>query len=161
MIFFTIIAAQYLELAYRTSETAFDSPWEPVLWPARLAMPIGGLLLTLQGIPELFRAFHKIGKERERYFVMALPVYLIALLWLVMAVFAPDMTPGGEWFTDLMKARPGLSKPIIGSIMLGTMIFVIFIGFTISFTLIFLAFIFGIWGSNFKLTTLLMTLNTN
>jgi len=45
--------------------------------------------------------------------------------------------------------------------MLGAMIFVIFIGFPISFTLIFLAFIFGIWGSNFKLTTLLMTLNTN
>ncbi|MEM6409007.1 MAG: TRAP transporter large permease subunit, partial [Pseudomonadota bacterium] len=33
--------------------------------------------------------------------------------------------------------------------------------FPISFTLIFLAFVFGIWGSNFKLTTLLMTLNTN
>ncbi|MDB0018442.1 TRAP transporter large permease subunit, partial [Planktomarina temperata] len=40
-------------------------------------------------------------------------------------------------------------------------LFVIFIGFPISFTLIFLAFVFGIWGSNFKLTTLLMTLNTN
>jgi TRAP-type mannitol/chloroaromatic compound transport system permease large subunit/TRAP-type mannitol/chloroaromatic compound transport system permease small subunit len=161
MIFFTIIAAQYWELAYRTGETAFDSPWEPVLWPARLAMPIGGLLLTLQGIPELFRAFHKMGKEREGYFVIALPIYLIVLVWLVMAVFVPDMTPGGEWFTDLMKARPGLSKPTIGLIMLGAMIFVIFVGFPISFTLIFLAFIFGIWGSNFKLTTLLMTLNTN
>jgi TRAP-type mannitol/chloroaromatic compound transport system permease large subunit len=45
--------------------------------------------------------------------------------------------------------------------MLGAMLFVIFIGFPISFTLIFLAFVFGIWGSNFKLTTLLMTLNTN
>ncbi len=31
MIFFTIIAAQYWELAYRTGETAFDSPWEPCL----------------------------------------------------------------------------------------------------------------------------------
>ncbi|MDA9235742.1 TRAP transporter large permease subunit [bacterium] len=56
---------------------------------------------------------------------------------------------------------PGLSKPTIGLIMLGAMLFVIFIGFPISFTLIFLAFVFGIWGSNFKLTTLLMTLNTN
>ena len=161
MIFFTIIAAQYWELAYRTGETAFDSPWEPLLWPARLAMPVGGLLLLLQGFPELFRAFHKMGKERERYFVMALPIYFIALFWLVMAVFIPDVTPGGEWFTDIMSSRPGLSKPIIGLIMLAAMIFVIFIGFPISFTLIFLAFVFGIWGSNFKLTTLLMTLNTN
>jgi TRAP-type mannitol/chloroaromatic compound transport system permease large subunit len=78
-----------------------------------------------------------------------------------MAVFFPDLTPGGEWFTDIMSTRPGLSKPTIGMIMLAAMIFVIFIGFPISFTLIFLAFVFGIWGSNFKLTTLLMTLNTN
>ncbi len=161
MLFFTIIAAQYWELAYRTGETAFDSPWQPLLWPARLAMPVGGLLLLLQGFPELFRAFHKMGKERERYFVMALPIYLVALFWLVMAVFYPDITPGGEWFTDIMSSRPGLSKPTIGLIMLGAMIFVIFIGFPISFTLIFLAFVFGIWGANFKLTTLLMTLNTN
>ena len=161
MLFFTIIAAQYWELAYRTGETAFDSPWQPLLWPARLAMPVGGLLLLLQGFPELFRAFHKMGKERERYFVMALPVYFMALFWLVMAVFYPDITPGGEWFTDLMSSRPGLSKPTIGLIMLAAMIFVIFIGFPISFTLIFLAFVFGIWGANFKLTTLLMTLNTN
>ena len=161
MLFFTIIAAQYWELAYRTGETAFDSPWQPLLWPARLAMPVGGLLLLLQGFPELFRAFHKMGKERERYFVMALPIYFMALFWLVMAVFYPDITPGGEWFTDLMSSRPGLSKPTIGLIMLAAMIFVIFIGFPISFTLIFLAFVFGIWGANFKLTTLLMTLNTN
>ena len=161
MLFFTIIAAQYWELAYRTGETAFDSPWQPLLWPARLAMPVGGLLLLLQGFPELFRAFHKMGKERERYFVMALPIYFMALFWLVMAVFYPDITPGGEWFTDLMSSRPGLSKSTIGLIMLAAMIFVIFIGFPISFTLIFLAFVFGIWGANFKLTTLLMTLNTN
>ena len=50
-----------------------DSAWGPLLWPARLAMPVGGLLLTLQGIPEIFRAFHKMGKERERLFVRVLP----------------------------------------------------------------------------------------
>ena len=36
-----------------------------------LAMPIGGFLLLIQGLPEIFRAFHKMGKERERKFVMA------------------------------------------------------------------------------------------
>ena len=103
MIFFTIIAAQYWELAYRTGETAFDSPWEPLLWPARLAMPVGGLLLLLQGFPELFRAFHKMGKMT--LFVMALPIYFITLFGLVLAVFIPDVTPGGEWFTDIMSSR--------------------------------------------------------
>ncbi len=162
MIFFTIVAAQFWWLAYSTGETMqIDSAWGPLLWPARTAMPVGGFLLMLQGIPEIFRAFHQMGKERERWFLRAMPVYLIGLTWLVLAIFAPDWVPGGEWFTDLMKARPGLDKSTIGLIMLVAMLFVIFIGFPISFTLIFLAFVFGIWGSNFKLTTLLMTLNTN
>ena len=162
MIFFTIVSAQYWQLAYETGERlALDSAWQPILWPARLAMPIGGLLLLLQGLPEIFRAFHKMGKEREKWFVRFLPAYVIGLIWLSLAIFAPDVVPGGAWFTDLMSARPSLDKPTIGLIMLGAMLFVIFIGFPIAFTLIFLAFVFGIWGSNFKLTTLLMTLNTN
>lgn len=162
MIFFTVVASEFWWLAYSTSETlALDSAWGPLLWPARLAMPVGGFLLLLQGIPEIFRAFHKMGKERERWFVRFLPIYLIGLIWLVLAIFTPDIVPGGAWFTELMAARPNLDKPTIGLIMLTAMLFVIFIGFPISFTLIFLAFVFGIWGSNFKLTTLLMTLNTN
>lgn len=162
MIFFTIVASQFWWLAFSKGETMqIDSAWGPLLWPARTAMPVGAFLLLLQGIPEIFRAFHKMGKDRERWFVRLLPLYLIGLIWLVLAVFLPDTVPGGEWFTDVMKARPGLSKPTIGLIMLGAMLFVIFIGFPISFTLIFLGFVFGIWGSNFKLTTLLLTLNTN
>lgn len=162
MIFFTVVASQFWWLAFSKGETMqIDSAWGPLLWPARTAMPVGGVLLLLQGLPEIFRAFYKMGKERERLFLRALPIYLIGLAWLVLAVFVPDWVPGGEWFSDLMKSRPGLSKPTIGLIMLGAMLFVIFIGFPISFTLIFLGFVFGIWGANFKLTTLLMTLNTN
>lgn len=162
MIFFTIVSAQFWWLAFSTGETMqIDSAWGPLLWPARTAMPVGAFLLTIQGIPEIFRAFHKMGKARERWFVRALPIYLIGLIWLVLAIFAPDFVPGGAWFTEMMSARPNLDKPTIGLIMLGAMLFVIFIGFPIAFTLIFLAFVFGIWGSNFKLTTLLMTLNTN
>jgi len=162
MIFFTIISAKFWWLAFSTGETMqVDSAWGPLLWPARLAMPVGAFLLAIQGIPEIFRAFHKMGKARERWFLRAMPIYLILLVWLLLAVFVPDMVPGGAWFTDLMSARPNIPKPIIGLIMLGAMLFVIFIGFPIAFTLIFLAFVFGIWGANFKLTTLLMTLNTN
>jgi len=162
MIFFTVVTSDFWWLAFSRGETMqVDSAWGPLLWPARLAMPVGAILLLLQGLPEIFRAFHKMGKERERLFVRALPVYIIALTWLVMAVFHPSMVPGGESFSDLMSARPNLDKATIGLIMLGAMLFVIFIGFPIAFTLIFLAFVFGIWGGNFKLTTLLMTLNTN
>ncbi|MEO0343429.1 MAG: TRAP transporter large permease subunit [Pseudomonadota bacterium] len=162
MIFFTVVSAQFWWLAYSTGETMqIDSAWGPLLWPARTAMPVGGFLLLIQGIPEIFRAFYKMGREREIWFLRAMPVYLIGLIWLAMAIFMPEITPGGEWFTDAMAQRPALDKATIGLMMLGAMLFVIFIGFPISFTLIFLAFVFGIWGSNFKLTTLLMTLNTN
>jgi TRAP-type mannitol/chloroaromatic compound transport system permease large subunit/TRAP-type mannitol/chloroaromatic compound transport system permease small subunit len=162
MIFFTVIASDFWWLAFSRGETMqVDSAWGPLLWPARLAMPVGAFLLMLQGLPEIFRAFHKMGKERERWFVRALPVYIIALTWLILAVFHPSMIPGGESFSDLMSARSNMDKATIGLIMLGAMLFVIFIGFPIAFTLIFLAFVFGIWGANFKLTTLLMTLNTN
>ena len=82
ILFFRIIAAQYWEVAYRTSETAFDSPWELFLWPARSAMPVSGFLLVLQSFLELFRVFQKKGKEREYYFILAMPAHLILLIWL-------------------------------------------------------------------------------
>ncbi|GFE64200.1 TRAP transporter large permease [Litoreibacter roseus] len=50
------------------------------------------------------------------------------------------------------------SNEIIGLLMIGAMLFAIFIGFPISFTLIFLGIIFGAWGFGIKLTIFLMTL---
>ena len=160
MALFTWISTDFFIVAYTTGETAFDSTWSPVLWPARIAMPIGGALLFLQGFSELFRAFHKMGKDRERKFLWG-TAFVLAVIALEMTV--PNILPIFEWVTSLFE-RGGffdIPKPMIGLIMLGAMIFVIFIGFPISFTLIFLAFGFGIWGLNFKLTGLLMTLNTN
>ena len=160
MALFTWISTDFFIVAYTTGETAFDSTWSPVLWPARIAMPIGGALLFLQGFSELFRAFHKMGKERERKFLWG-TVAILAVI--AIEIYVPNILPIFEWVTSLFE-RGGffdIPKPMIGLIMLGAMIFVIFIGFPISFTLIFLAFGFGIWGLNFKLTGLLMTLNTN
>ena len=126
-------------------------------------MPVGAFLLLLQGFPELFRAFHQMGWERERKFLRILPFYFIALFLVTLAVFFPDVLPLGDWWTDQF-GREGLlaiDKPTIGLIMLGAMLFTIFVGFPISFTLIFLGFVFGTWGANFKLATFLMTLQTN
>ncbi|PTX56299.1 tripartite ATP-independent transporter DctM subunit [Litoreibacter ponti] len=50
------------------------------------------------------------------------------------------------------------SNEIIGLLMIGAMLFAIFIGFPISFTLIFLGVVFGAWGFGVKLTIFLMTL---
>jgi len=50
------------------------------------------------------------------------------------------------------------SNEIIGIFLIGAMLFAIFVGFPISFTLIFLGVIFGPWGIGLKLTIFLMTL---
>ena len=50
------------------------------------------------------------------------------------------------------------SNEIIGILLIGAMLFAIFVGFPISFTLIFLGVVFGSWGIGLKLTIFLMTL---
>ena len=161
MLFFTWVSAEYFLKAFLGGERASDSTWAPLLWPARLAMPVGGFLLLLQGFPELFRAFHQMGPERERKFVRLLPVYFIVLAVITVGVFFPDVLPLGDWWKAAFGSGTGVSKPTIGLIMLAAMLFAIFVGFPISFTLVFLGFVFGTWGANFKLATFLMTLQTN
>ena len=140
-------------------ERASDSTWAPILWPARIFMPIGAFLLLLQGLPELFRAFHQMGKEREAKFVRLLIPYVIILAVIFIAVFFPKSLPLFDWLG--LTGKAAFSKEIIGLFMLGAMLFVIFVGFPISFTLIFLAFTFGAWGSGSALTFFLQTLQTN
>ena len=144
-------------------ERASDSTWAPILWPARIFMPIGAFLLLLQGLPELFRAFHQMGKEREAKFVRILIPYAIILAVIFIGVFYPKILPIADWWSNAVGATGlfSFSKPAIGLIMLAAMLFVIFIGFPISFTLIFLAFTFGSWGSGSALTFFLLTLQTN
>ena len=144
-------------------ERAGDSTWAPVLAPARMFMPIGAFLLLLQGLPELFRAFHQMGKERESKFVKFLPIYIVLLAIVFTSVFYPKVVPFDDWW----QAAAGGSgifdfeKYTIGLFMLAAMLFSIFVGFPISFTLIFLAFTFGSWGSGSAVTFFLMTLQVN
>ncbi len=53
-----------------------------------------------------------------------------------------------------------ITNEIIGLLMIGAMLFAIFVGFPISFTLIFLGVVFGTWGFGIKLTIFLMTLQS-
>lgn len=142
-------------------ERASDSTWAPILWPTRIFMPIGAFLLLLQGVAELFRAFHQMGKEREAVFVKMLLPYVVILGAIFIGVFYPKAFPLFDWLEPLVGGGFGFSKPTIGLLMLGAMLFVIFIGFPISFTLIFLAFTFGSWGASSALTFFLLTLQAN
>ncbi len=58
-------------------------------------------------------------------------------------------------FFDLL---PNFSSETIGVLMIVAMLFAIFVGFPISFTLIFLGVFFGAWGFGIKLTIFLMNL---
>jgi len=147
--------------SYSGWERASDSTWAPVLGFARAAMPLGALFLLLQGLPELFRAFHQMGKEREAKFVKFLPFYLIALALIFVSVFYPKVLPLGDLLGSATGGLFDLSKATIGLMMLAAMLFSIFIGFPISFTLIFLAFTFGSWGAGSAVTFFLMTLQVN
>lgn len=162
-------------------EQASDSTWAPILWPARIFMPIGAFLLFLQGFAELFRAFHQMGKEREALFLKIFRPYLVLLAIIFYVVFFQDdlakaanraddpsllqnlvlMIQGGlDWLSALFSGV-SVDKPTIGLYMLAAMLFSIFVGFPISFTLIFLGFVFGTWGANSDLTFYLLTLQTN
>ena len=59
----------------------------------------------------------------------------------------------------MIDAILNLQPEFIGAIMIAVMLFAIFIGFPISFTLIFLGMIFGYWGFG-QLVFYLMTLQT-
>jgi tripartite ATP-independent transporter DctM subunit len=54
-----------------------------------------------------------------------------------------------------------MSPEIIGIVMIAVMLLAIFVGFPISFTLIFLGIVFGAWGFGAKLVFYLMTLQFN
>ncbi len=171
MLFFFWSATEYAYKAFNPLngfefsgwERASDSTWAPILGPARLAMPFGVLFLLLQGIPELFRCFYDMGKEREKLFVRILPIYVIVLAVLFLGTFYPNAVPIGTYWVDAAEAMgmTGFDKPTIGLFMVGAMLFAIFVGFPISFTLIFLSFVFAAWGISPRLGFFLETLKFN
>ncbi len=171
MLFFFWSATEYAYKAfnplngfeYSGWERASDSTWAPILGPARLAMPLGVFFLLLQGIPELFRCFYDMGKEREKLFVRILPIYVIVLAVLFMGTFYPKIVPLGTYWIGAAEAMgmTGFDKPTIGLFMVGAMLFAIFVGFPISFTLIFLSFVFAAWGISPRLGFFLETLKFN
>ena len=46
----------YFAKAFMTGERFVSSPWMPITWPFKAAMPLTGLLLAIQGISELCKS---------------------------------------------------------------------------------------------------------
>ena len=166
MLFFFWISTEYTIKAWMTWERSMDTALMAPLAPARTAMPVGAFLLSLQGVAEFLRAYHQLGESTLRRWVLRLlPVYAV----IFGMIFCNSLFPGafnfemifGAAFDGGIKGAGGVSPPIIGVIMIAVMLFSIFVGFPISFTLIFLSFAFGAWGFGGKMVFYLQTLQFN
>ena len=163
MLFFFWISLEYTVSAWVKWERAMDTTLMAPLAPARTAMPLGAFLLLLQGIAELLRCFHDSGLGRRRAFLRFMPVYLVLLATIFASAFFPSLVPFGGWWETVIatSGADALSTELIGVLMISVMLFAIFVGFPISFTLIFLGFVFGAWGFGSGLVFYLQTLQFN
>jgi TRAP-type mannitol/chloroaromatic compound transport system permease small subunit len=161
MLFFFWIAAEYSIKTWVRWELTMDSALMAPLAPMRAAMPIGILLLFLQGVAELLRAYHDLSPKLKKWFRKLSPIYVISLATVFINVFFPEYLQF-QGLTDLsLKGVGGFEPKIIGLFMIAVMLLAIFVGFPISFTLIFLGFVFGAWGFGTKLVFHLQTLQFN
>lgn len=161
MLFFFWVSMDYTVKAWVTWERSMDTALMAPLAPARSAMPIGAFLLLIQGIAELLRCCHQMGGTAQRRLLQFLPVYIIGLALVFGNVFFPDVITLGGILDSGFKGAGGLTQPMIGVIMIAVMLLAIFVGFPISFTLIFLGFVFGAWGFGGKMVFYLQTLQFN
>ena len=64
LILFLRVTGEYAYDAIRTLETAMDTAWMPILWPARVTMPIGAAFLLIQGVSEVLKCAYAIRRGR-------------------------------------------------------------------------------------------------
>ena len=161
MLFFLWISAEYTLKSWVTWERTMDTALMAPLAPARTAMPLGALFLLLQGIAELLRCRYDMDDLARKWLDRLLPVYVVVLAAIFLETFFPEILPLGDLLEGGMKGAFGLQPTMIGVIMIAVMLLAIFVGFPISFTLIFLAFTFGAWGFGGKMVFYLQTLQFN
>ncbi|MEM7237176.1 MAG: TRAP transporter small permease subunit, partial [Pseudomonadota bacterium] len=163
MLFFLWVSYEFTFKAWINWERSMDTAMMAPLAPARTAMPICAALLLLQGISEVLKSLYEMTEGRRRTFLKLLPFYIGGLTLIFLGVVFPETVPVGSWWTSLIGTTPiaALSPQMIGVVMICVMLFSIFVGFPISFTLIFLSFVFGAWGFGAKLSFYLQTFQFN
>jgi TRAP-type mannitol/chloroaromatic compound transport system permease small subunit len=61
---FTVTGWGYFWKSFVTNETFVSSAWQPIAWPFKMAMPLTGLLLAIQGLSEVFKCVHTLKHGR-------------------------------------------------------------------------------------------------
>ncbi|MDD9929210.1 MAG: TRAP transporter small permease subunit [Rhodospirillaceae bacterium] len=64
LIVFFWISADYFWDSFIKGERSMDTTWAPLLWPGRIAMPMGALLLIIQGVSEALKCVYAIRRGR-------------------------------------------------------------------------------------------------
>ena len=163
MLFFFWISSDYTVKAWINWERSMDTTMMAPLAPARSAMPLGAFFLILQGISEYLKCLYAMGPERERLFLRFSPVYVLLLAAVFTSTFYPAVLPLGDAWSSIFAATglADVAPEWIGVVMIAVLLFAIFVGFPISFTLVFLGFVFGAWGFGGKLVFYLQTFQFN
>lgn len=56
---FLDIGWAYFYKSYAQNESAITSPWMPIIWPAKMAIPICLALMLLQGVSEFLKCYYR------------------------------------------------------------------------------------------------------
>jgi len=58
LIFFLWVGIEFAHRSILFNEKIVTSPWMPIIWPLKLAIPVSTLLLLIQGVSELLKSLH-------------------------------------------------------------------------------------------------------
>ena len=161
MLFFFWVTFEYSLKTWTRWELTMDSALMAPLAPMRTAMPVGIVLLILQGVAELARAIHNLSPQIRAWIIRLLPAHALVLAVIFLNVFFPAIMPDLALLDVSLKGAGGFTPKMIGVFMIAVMLLAIFVGFPISFTLIFLGFVFGAWGFGTRLVFHLQGLQFN
>ena len=64
LIFFAWVSYDYAAVAWVRGERSMDTAWMAPLAPVRTAMPVGALLLLMQGVSELLKSIYAVRTDR-------------------------------------------------------------------------------------------------
>jgi TRAP-type mannitol/chloroaromatic compound transport system permease small subunit len=65
MLVFFAISADDAWFAYQLGERSEQTPWRPLLWPFRAAVPAMALLMMIQGVSETLKSYYQVKTGRE------------------------------------------------------------------------------------------------
>ena len=64
-LWFLKIGWEFFYDAFEKGERAIMSPWMPIIWPMKFAIPLGLTLLLIQGVSETLKAYYRFKTNKD------------------------------------------------------------------------------------------------